>query len=106
MSDREWQPDILGAGYTQHVLDLGADPDGEGDIQAVLVRREPRDGADSEGGADGADGEDGEHSEGGADPHGAVLYTHGYSDYFFQTNLADYFAGKGLRFYALDLRKC
>jgi alpha-beta hydrolase superfamily lysophospholipase len=103
MSDREWQPDILGAGYTQHVLGLGADPDGEGDIEAVLVRREPR--AGETGGVGGVGG-DGAIGEDGGDARGAVLYTHGYSDYFFQTDLADYFADKGLRFYALDLRKC
>jgi alpha-beta hydrolase superfamily lysophospholipase len=31
---------------------------------------------------------------------------HGFSDYFFQTELADFFAARGLAFYALDLRKC
>jgi alpha-beta hydrolase superfamily lysophospholipase len=84
MLDRQWQPDILSDGYTQRVLELGADPDGEGQIAAVLVRREP--------GTDDA-------------VHGAVLYVHGFSDYFFQTGLADFFAERGLAFYALDLRK-
>ena len=79
-----WQPDILGAGYRQHVIELGADPDGEGPIAAVLVRREP---------------------SAGEAPSGAVLYVHGFSDYFFQTALADFFAARGLAFYALDLRK-
>jgi alpha-beta hydrolase superfamily lysophospholipase len=81
----QWQPDVLGAGYTQLVLELGDDPDGEGAIAAVLVRREPR-----------------------PDEivHGAVLYVHGFSDYFFQTQLADFFAERGLAFYGLDLRKC
>lgn len=79
-----WQPDLLGEGYRQHVIELGADPDGEGSIAAVLVRREP---------------------SAREVPHGAVLYTHGFSDYFFQTELADFFAARGLAFYALDLRK-
>jgi alpha-beta hydrolase superfamily lysophospholipase len=30
---------------------------------------------------------------------------HGFSDYFFQTALADFFAARGSAFYALDLRK-
>ncbi|HEX6451337.1 MAG TPA: alpha/beta hydrolase [Trebonia sp.] len=81
----EWKPDILGPGYDQHIFDLGDDPDGEGAIQAVLVRRSPRTGEAT---------------------RGAVLYTHGFSDYFFQTDLADFFAERGLAFYALDLRKC
>jgi alpha-beta hydrolase superfamily lysophospholipase len=82
--DIQWRPDILGDGYTQTVLELGADPDGEGQITAVLVRREPRDGEVTD---------------------GAVLYVHGFSDYFFQRELADFFATHGLAFYALDLRK-
>jgi alpha-beta hydrolase superfamily lysophospholipase len=84
MGDIQWKPDILGDGYTQTVLDLGTDPDGEGQVDAVLVRREPRDGEATQ---------------------GAVLYVHGFSDYFFQTELADFFAERGLAFYALDHRK-
>ncbi|MEY9877770.1 alpha-beta hydrolase superfamily lysophospholipase [Streptacidiphilus sp. MAP12-33] len=85
MHEPDWQPDILGDGYAHHVLDLGTDPDGEGSVQAVLVRREPR--ADEE-------------------VTGALLYVHGFSDYFFQTELADFAAARGLAFYGLDLRKC
>ncbi|MGD0704791.1 MAG: alpha/beta hydrolase [Trebonia sp.] len=84
MGDIQWKPDMLGDGYTQTVLDLGADPDREGQIDAVLVRREPRDGEAVQ---------------------GAVLYVHGFSDYFFQTELADFFGQRGLAFYALDHRK-
>lgn len=82
--DTEWQRDILGDGYVQRLLGLGDDPDGEGPVAAVLVRREFRPGENA---------------------HGAVLYVHGFSDYFFQTELADFFAERGLAFYALDLRK-
>jgi alpha-beta hydrolase superfamily lysophospholipase len=89
MGELDWKPDILGAGYSQVVFDLGADPDGEGTVEAVLVRREPRP---------------------GEAPHqrarGAVLYVHGFTDYFFQAGLADFFAARGLAFYGLDLRKC
>ncbi|HTU73389.1 MAG TPA: alpha/beta hydrolase [Trebonia sp.] len=87
MSDQGWKPDILGAGYSRLVLDLGTDPDGEGAIEAVLVRR------------DQVPGE-------AENDKGVVLYVHGFTDYFFQTDLADFFARRGLRFYALDLRKC
>ncbi|REG84990.1 alpha/beta hydrolase [Marinomonas pollencensis] len=34
----------------------------------------------------------------------AILYIHGYTDYFFQTGLADHFVTQGYRFYALDLQ--
>src|SRR5258708_21065316 len=85
MSDSEWKPDILGAGYVQKLIHLGDDPDGEGIVEAVLVRREPRPGEDA---------------------RGVVLYVHGFTDYFFQAELADFLAARGLPFYALDLRKC
>jgi alpha-beta hydrolase superfamily lysophospholipase len=34
-----------------------------------------------------------------------VLYVHGWNDYFFQTHLADFWAGLEFDFYALDLRR-
>jgi alpha-beta hydrolase superfamily lysophospholipase len=79
----EWIADELGDGYEQHTIPLGADPDGDGTVEATLVRRTP------------------------TEPYeAAVLYVHGFSDYFFQRELADFFAERGLAFYALDLRKC
>jgi alpha-beta hydrolase superfamily lysophospholipase len=89
MAELDWKPDILGIGYSQVVLDLDTDPDGEGTVEAVLIRREPRPGETPP-----------------EEARGAVLYVHGFTDYFFQTDLADFFAARGLRFYALDLRKC
>jgi alpha-beta hydrolase superfamily lysophospholipase len=71
-------------GYSQHTFGLGPDPDGEGDLFATLVRRD--------GGPPG--------------PTHAVLLVHGFTDYFFHTELADYFAGRGFAFYALDMNKC
>lgn len=79
----EWIPDELGEGYEQRTIALGNDPDGEGTIEATLVRRTPP-----------------------ADVSAAVLYVHGFSDYFFQTEMADFFTERGFAFYALDLRKC
>ncbi|MBC8084260.1 MAG: alpha/beta hydrolase [Hymenobacter sp.] len=35
----------------------------------------------------------------------AVLYVHGFNDYFFQREMAAEYAAHGFRFYALDLRK-
>lgn len=34
----------------------------------------------------------------------AILYVHGFSDYFFQRHVAEHFAARGFDFYALDLR--
>jgi alpha-beta hydrolase superfamily lysophospholipase len=42
---------------------------------------------------------------GGEAPRGAVLFVHGFIDYFFQRHLAERFAMEGYAFYALDLRK-
>ena len=41
----------------------------------------------------------------GEAPRGAVLYVHGFIDYFFQRHMAERFAMEGYAFYALDLRK-
>jgi alpha-beta hydrolase superfamily lysophospholipase len=70
--------------YWQHTFPLGPDPDGEGDLFATLVRRgEPEPSATR-----------------------AVLLVHGFTDYFFNAELADHFAARGFAFYALDLHKC
>lgn len=79
-----WTPDLLGEGYEQRAIELGEDPDDEAPVEAVLVRRTVRE---------------------GEPVSGTVLYVHGFSDYFFQTELADFMAARGLAFYALDLRK-
>jgi len=78
----EWTDDVLD-GYTRTTCALGADPDGEGELFATLVRK--------------------------SDPAPAslvVLAVHGYTDYFFNTDLADHFAARGWRFYGLDLHRC
>jgi len=73
-------PDVLGPEYESITLPLR--PDDEGDVVATLVRRTS------------------------AGPtRRAVLYVHGFHDYFFQTELADWYVDRGFTFYALDLRK-
>ncbi|MDT5026591.1 MAG: hypothetical protein QOE61_3017, partial [Micromonosporaceae bacterium] len=57
-------------------------PDDEGEVVATLVARRAS-----------------------APTTRAVLYLHGFVDYFFQTHLADFFVERGWDFYALDLRK-
>ena len=78
----EWTDDVL-PGYRQHSLALGTDPDGEGELFATLVRT-----TDS------------------IPSSSVVLAVHGYTDYFFNTELADHFAARGWRFYGLDSRRC
>jgi alpha-beta hydrolase superfamily lysophospholipase len=72
--------DVLGSPYEQRTIDLGSDD--EGPLTATLVSRR----SESPTGA-------------------AVLYLHGFVDYFFQTHLADFYTERGIDFYALDLRK-
>ncbi|MFI1913027.1 alpha/beta hydrolase [Nocardia sp. NPDC020380] len=80
-----WQPDVLGADYQQLTIPLGPDPDGQGDVVATLVRYTPAQAPTAT---------------------KAVLYVHGFTDYFFQEHLAEHLAAQGYAFYALDLRKC
>ena len=71
----------MGTQYGRQTLEMRAD--GEGPVTATLVRRPA---APAPSGA-------------------AVLYVHGFVDYFFQTHLADFYVAQGYDFYALDLRK-
>ena len=79
-----WEQDDLGPDYRRLTLQLA--PDDEGDVVATLVRYAPP-------------------TEEAVRPVRAVLYVHGWSDYFFQTELAEYWHGQGAAFFALDLRK-
>ncbi|MDR6972665.1 alpha/beta hydrolase [Leifsonia shinshuensis] len=89
MSDaREWRPDVLGEPFEQLTLPLGTDT--EGDVVATLVRYSPRPRL---------------HLHRGPAADADVLYVHGWSDYFFQTELARFWHDQGARFHALDLRK-
>jgi alpha-beta hydrolase superfamily lysophospholipase len=79
---RSVETDILGPPYECRRIELGHD--GEGPVSATLVRR---------------------LADAPARSAAAVLYLHGFVDYFFQTHLADFYVGRGIDFYALDLRK-
>ncbi len=75
-----WTPDRLLPGF--EALELPAPDDYDGRVVATLVRLPAGDA-----------------------PRGAVLYVHGFIDYFFQRHMAERFAAEGYAFYALDLRK-
>ena len=72
-------PDIL-PGFLSETIPLR--PDDEGEVVATLVMR---------------------RAPGSTDK--AVLYVHGYVDYFFNVELADRYNEQGFDFYAIDLRK-
>ncbi|QCW50678.1 alpha/beta hydrolase [Nocardioides dongxiaopingii] len=72
--------DVLGEPWTAETIGLA--PDAEGPVVATLVSRRAE------------------------NPNGrAVLYVHGFADYFFQTEYAAWWLERGYDFYALDLRK-
>lgn len=81
-ADAAWEPDVLGTGFEMQTLHLA--PDDEGDVVASLVRL---------------------RTPGSMRSARAVLYVHGWSDYFFQTETAHFWDRLGVAFYALDLRK-
>ena len=72
--------DVLGEPWLAETIELGEDH--EGPLVATLVsHRSPR------------------------PSRRAVLYVHGFADYFFQTGFAQWWLERGYDFYALDLRK-
>ena len=75
-----WSPDVALAGFDATTLHFPDDYDGP--VVATLVRRRMQ-----------------------TSTGRAVLYIHGYTDYFFQTHLADAYNANGFDFYALDLRR-
>lgn len=76
----DWRPDILGEPYAVETIVLA--PDEEGPVEANLVHRPAED-----------------------EVRGAVLHVHGFADYFFHTEYAEWWTARGYEFYALDLRK-
>ena len=76
----QYQADILGEGYEQATLNFPDDY--EGKVTATLIRKKASQITNK-----------------------AVLYIHGFIDYFFQTEMVEQFNQHGFDFYALDLRK-
>ena len=88
----EWATDILGADFQSCSIEA---PGADGRLRrATVVRYRPE--SLTAGTVD----------RGTVDPHavhGAVLFLHGWSDYFFNTELARFWARLGYDFYALDM---
>ena len=77
---RVWSADTALPSFEATTIEL--EPEDDGELVATLVRRR-------------------------AEGHGsrAILYVHGFIDYFFQEHVADAFNAQGWDFYAIDLRR-
>jgi alpha-beta hydrolase superfamily lysophospholipase len=75
-----FKPDILGEKFEQATISMPADY--EGSVVCVVVR-----------------------AKSNKPVNRAVLYIHGFNDYFFQREMAEQFISSGYNFYAIDLRK-
>ncbi len=76
----QYVPDELGKSFLKRTIQMPDDY--EGKVVCTLIKRQnPK-------------------------PTGrAILYVHGYNDYFFQVEMANRFTQAGYNFYAVDLRK-
>lgn len=79
-ADTTWHEDILGDGFESRYVNEGIAFDGP--VRCTIIRRKC------------------------SKPSGkAVLYVHGFNDYFFQRELGDRFNEHDINFYAVDLRR-
>lgn len=79
-SEAQYQVDYLQNGYLSRTINMPDDY--EGKVVCTIVKKSAEEKTDK-----------------------AILYIHGFCDYFFNTEFADYFVNQGYDFYALDLRK-
>lgn len=77
----QYSPDTLGNGFVKHIFHMPDDYEGE--VISTLIKLNPS------------------HPESTR----ALLYVHGFNDYFFQDQMAHKFDSVGFNFYAVDLRK-
>ncbi|WP_434612154.1 hypothetical protein [Arthrobacter sp. A5] len=97
--EQRWRPDgILGEGFESTVLEAsaiavaGGRPCAGPRIATLIRYLPPSDGVSSTGSSS---------TVGGTGT--SLLFLHGWSDYFFNTDLARFFSGLGIAFYALDM---
>lgn len=76
----DWRPDILGEGF--EMCHVTHPDDYSGQVRSTVIRRRPARGNGT-----------------------AIIYVHGFSDYFLQREMAEMFTDHHYAFYAVDLRK-
>ena len=76
----QWQPDVLGEGFEHLIIEMPDDY--EGKVSCALIRATQK-----------------------SPTQKAVLYIHGFNDYFFQKEQAQKYTEHGYAFFAVDLRK-
>lgn len=91
----EWRPDAIMDGYQQATVHLGRD--GEGDVVATFVRKNPAGLGMRERWL--------RWRRFVAGKPLAIMYVHGWNDYFYRRHAAEYWESLGVAFYAVDLRR-
>lgn len=79
-AQNKYVDDILSDGFVRKTIEMP--PDYEGAVVVTLVKKMPAKSSNK-----------------------AILYVHGYNDYFFQREMANRFVDSGYIFYAVDLRR-
>ena len=90
-----WKPDSVLEGYQQATVHLGEDAEGE--IVATFVRKDPSKLTLQERWRRWHFSVRGHRL--------AIMYVHGWNDYFYRRHASEYWESLGIHFYAVDLRK-
>ena len=90
-----WRPDNVIAGYQQRTVRLGHDDDGP--MLATMIRKDPRS-------LNVAERRRRLMLRMLRDPV-AIMYLHGWNDYFYRRHASEYWESLGIPFYAIDLRR-
>lgn len=94
MQQAEWKPDFLGEGFSYLTIPLTDNEDGPGDT--TLIRYQPSTSDHTN--------KQFKNQSSLSDPQFAMLYVHGWNDYFYHTHVAKAVHQAKGSFYAIDLR--
>jgi alpha-beta hydrolase superfamily lysophospholipase len=108
--DEQWHDDNVIAGYQRRTVKLGADS--EGDAVATLIRKAPLVHSTIETANRvwnprylAARISASFHSSRKPSQPKAIMYIHGWNDYFYRRHVSEYWESLGVKFYAVDLRR-